>query len=577
MPSQDYSFDPTASNPDNLILNEVHSLIGTVAVIPTEGAFYREGLVVEGIMEMGSTDIVESLRPDVDYHFSPIYIKPSAVSGKDAYSYILLKGSWDRVNITYQCVGGPTGADNDLLTKVASSIFDRESIVEWLSITGTDSYNPRSRNPLLAEVSELEIFNSGMERINETLAKLVPGGSDKATNVQVTNLEVRQTSLETAQSGITVEFDGIKHDFADIQELFAYLEDLVLRGKRYNIAENGGFVYHSDTPTTNHLITHGLNTEDVDVTVWVFDADTKTYKYSVLVSNTIVDVNSVNIVTNVDTDLLVVVRPITVADGGYIHTSTAPETIHVIDHNLNSGFISANVWVMNDNGNWEWALLPLRVINNNRVIVELTEAKDVKVVVQRPLPNAYIYKSPSAAQNHRITHDLYTPQVGVYIWERNDDGTYSTALPSSSMTASNIIDVQLDQPRIIKVVVQPALIQSPTFEQDYAQKHTLLEDRMDQIQNLFYSLEQLINDIGSSGNGGSLGNLSGIKYQSTIPALSHLVPHGLDDDMVDVVLWVEHDDGVFYNDDAKVAMVDDNTVRITLVEPANIRARITKM
>jgi hypothetical protein len=100
---------------------------------------------------------------------------------------------------------------------------------------------------------------------------------------------------------------------------------------------------------------------------------------------------------------------------------------------------------------------------------------------------------------------------------------------------------------------------------------------MDQIQNLFYSLEQLINDIGSSGNGGSLGNLSGIKYQSTIPALSHLVPHGLDDDMVDVVLWVEHDDGVFYNDDAKVAMVDDNTVRITLVEPANIRARITKM
>lgn len=174
MPSQDYSFDPTASNPDNLITLEVHPLVGTVAVIPLQGAFYREGLVVEGIMEMGVNDIIETLRPDLDYLFSPLFIRPSAVAGKDAYSYILLKGEWDRVKISYQCVGGEHGIDRDLLTKISELSFDRTKIAKWLEITGTDSYNPRSRNPVLAEASELEILNAGMQRINEALERLTP-------------------------------------------------------------------------------------------------------------------------------------------------------------------------------------------------------------------------------------------------------------------------------------------------------------------------------------------------------------------------------------------------------------------
>lgn len=572
MPSQDYSFDPTASNPDNLITLEVHPLVGTVAVIPLQGAFYREGLVVEGIMEMGVNDIIETLRPDLDYLFSPLFIRPSAVAGKDAYSYILLKGEWDRVKISYQCVGGEHGIDRDLLTKISELSFDRTKIAKWLEITGTDSYNPRSRNPVLAEASELEILNAGMQRINEALERLTPSNGEKATNQQVTTLEIRQSALETIQGNISIEFDGIQSNFTDIRELFTYLEALVLRGKNTNITNNGGFVYHSETVTNTHVIVHGLDTTDIDATVWVFDDISKTYYHSTLIENSIVDNNTITLVSDTPVDLLVVVRPVSVADGGFIYESTLEETTHFIQHNLSSGFISGNVWVDDGNGGWVWAVVPLRIIDNNRVVVELTEARKVRVVLQKPLPNAFIYKSPSAAQNHRVTHDLYTPQVGVYVWEQNPDGTYSTALPSTSITAPNVIDVVLDSPRIIKVVVQPALVLEPSFEQEYDQKHTLLEDRMDQLQNLFYNLEQLLQDIRD--NGGGTGTLLDFRYESAVPALVHVITHSLDSNAVDVTLWVQHTDGSYHNDDAKISMLDDNTIRVTLTEPAMIRARI---
>lgn len=94
---------------------------------------------------------------------------------------------------------GEHGIDRDLLTKISELSFDRTKIAKWLEITGTDSYNPRSRNPVLAEASELEILNAGMQRINEALERLTPSNGEKATNQQVTTLEIRQSALETIQ------------------------------------------------------------------------------------------------------------------------------------------------------------------------------------------------------------------------------------------------------------------------------------------------------------------------------------------------------------------------------------------
>lgn len=574
MPSQDYNFDPTGVNPDNRVNNEVHAIDGSIAVIPFHGAFYREGLVVEASLIMGGNTITEILRRDADYVFSPLYVRPSAVSGKDAYSYILLRGEWDSVKLTYQAVGGMYGTDTDLLTKVANAVIDRTNITAWLTITGSDSYHPSSRNPIEQKVSEIEVMNSGLGRIYEAIEKLVPGQGEKATNQQVTALEVRQTELTTRQDTVTTRFDGIQSDFTDIRELFGYLEDLVLRGDRANVAENGGYIYRSNGALLEHNIAHNLNAPHVDVTVWVFDGVNKLYRHSTLVECVMVDENNVLIRNTVPDELLVIVRPVSVANGGFIYESTVPALTHIVDHNLNTGFVSANVWVEQPNGEWVWAVLPIRLINNNRALVELDEARNIKAVIQRPLPNAFIFKSGSAEITHRVVHDLYSPFVGVSVWEKNVDGTYRTGLLSTSMIASSALDVVLDEPKVIKVVVQPALISSVSFEQDMTQKHTLLEDRMDQVQSLFYSLETLINDIESSGTG--IIN-RGVTYESPAPTMTHTVTHGLNDDAVDVVLWVEHEDGLYYKDDAKISMLDNNTIAVSLVEAASIRVRISKI
>jgi len=60
-------------------------------------------------------------------------------------------------------------------------------------------------------------------------------------------------------------------------------------------------------------------------------------------------------------------------------------------------------------------------------------------------------------------------------------------------------------------------------------------------------------------------------YASTGPALTHTLAHGLNTNFVTVAIWVQHTDGLYYNDIVPLTQTDANTVVATLAVAANVK------
>lgn len=66
----------------------------------------------------------------------------------------------------------------------------------------------------------------------------------------------------------------------------------------------------------------------------------------------------------------------------FTFTSVAPALQHAVVHNLNSGLVSVDVWTKGDDGLYRNDIVAVTLTDANTVTVDLTEARDVKVVVQ---------------------------------------------------------------------------------------------------------------------------------------------------------------------------------------------------
>lgn len=66
----------------------------------------------------------------------------------------------------------------------------------------------------------------------------------------------------------------------------------------------------------------------------------------------------------------------------FTYTSAAPALQHVVQHDLNSGLVSVDVWTKDDLGVYRNDIVAVSLTNANTVTIDLTEARDVKVVVQ---------------------------------------------------------------------------------------------------------------------------------------------------------------------------------------------------
>ena len=69
-------------------------------------------------------------------------------------------------------------------------------------------------------------------------------------------------------------------------------------------------------------------------------------------------------------------------DQRFTFASAAPALQHVVAHGLNSGMVSVDVWTKGDDGLFRNDIVAVTLTDANTVTIDLTEARDVKVVVQ---------------------------------------------------------------------------------------------------------------------------------------------------------------------------------------------------
>lgn len=218
MPASDYAYDPTGASAANLITNEATPFNGATdkSVFTQHGPFFGPSMSVRGRNGAGPW---ETLKPNEDYFFSPIFIEASAATGQEIFSYVVVKDAYTEIDLTYQALGQYN--DDVLLAWITANTFDRSSLIEWMKVDGAAAtYHPLVRDPDVIGKNVLEMINIGLEKIRVAinnpfsttvmtaaeLTQLQAAISDAASKLYVDDLHTR-TSIapSAATSGLPVD------------------------------------------------------------------------------------------------------------------------------------------------------------------------------------------------------------------------------------------------------------------------------------------------------------------------------------------------------------------------------------
>lgn len=215
MPAIDYPYDPGMEEAGNRITGEVHNVNvnNDRSVFPLHHPFFKDETTfqVEGDDGTGYRVLQES----VDFTFSPHYSGVSASTGIEAFTYILLIKSFNRVRLNYHAVG--RYEDKELLNEInARGSFDRSSLFEWAKFKGSMLNGIAiTRDPTLREMSLEEILVEQMQGIRDAL------GNPYSQSYMV-NILPRLSSLEAAVSQLPSagDLDQLR-DRPDAEEISA--------------------------------------------------------------------------------------------------------------------------------------------------------------------------------------------------------------------------------------------------------------------------------------------------------------------------------------------------------------------
>jgi len=562
------TYDETAGAAANRF-TEVHDTLRTVGIFPTRGAFYKHTLVLEG-NDLAQTAGWVPLKENLDYHFSPLFLPLTSMTSREVHTYLVSNNRFRYIRVTYQAVGGyvDTILVNAIQEEMVKPTFDKSSPQHWLDFRGNERYQREFRRPLLKNDQLCAALTDGVSAIAETVKGLTPENSTSATLVQVTEVELRQQTVEQKQSVVRSEFNAIDQSFKDSSEEYASLKKTIEDGYYTQYENVDGYSYYSRLPATEHIVTHALNSFDLDVQFWAEDDDGT---FAVPITNaTMTDANTVMVTSDVPIRLRACIRR--VISNGFVYESLTAKTNHPILHELNSGFLSSCVWVKR-NGLWTQDMTRVTTLDNNNALVETDFPSTVKVVLQKPLANAYIVKLESTSALENINHLLNTGFVTVTVWVHDGAGIYRNDLTKISMSSLNTVAVSSSGNSGMKVVVQPVVEDSPSAAGLARVEHAVVLDKQDRLtldlSALAASMEAL-RVVVLDGKSGTF------DYSSTQPSTVHTINHKLGDNFVSAVIWVQDTDLVWRRDAVRVDRVNADTISITLSVSCMVEARVSR-
>lgn len=163
-----YPLDITGENPNNLVVNEEHTLGNrAIRAFPTSyGGFFTESVVVK---EKSTQRILEK---NVDYYCSQIYDIPSARYGKEICSVIVVKNQAvdSNVQVTYQALGGPWSTSQQAIVNMFNSLGVDDRPVKWGDILNKPTgFNPAPHLHDVGDVYGFEYIVAELERIRQAI------------------------------------------------------------------------------------------------------------------------------------------------------------------------------------------------------------------------------------------------------------------------------------------------------------------------------------------------------------------------------------------------------------------------
>ena len=174
-----YPIDPTAVNPNNKIVGEVHDLgVGiNRAIVPNYSAFYSESLVVR------VEDRVDPLVPNEHYIAAQLHADATASLNREVCMAVVIKDQnvMGKITLEYQTVGGDFSISVDALRRAIEDEDLDERTVSWGDIIARPSAYPPA--PHLHDIGDLYGFEYVVEALEALRAAILIG--DEATHEEI--------------------------------------------------------------------------------------------------------------------------------------------------------------------------------------------------------------------------------------------------------------------------------------------------------------------------------------------------------------------------------------------------------
>ena len=168
LPIMRFELDPTGTNPDNLIVNEPHSLVNRPirAIAPTYGPFFTDSLKV---YDGGSQQL---LVRGTHYQTAELLQDATVQYGKEICSVILIIDAnvATVVNIDYQVLGGYFTNDSTAIANLYSTIINDNRPVAWEALLNKPlEYSPSLHRHLVEDIYGFEPIVASIERLRNAI------------------------------------------------------------------------------------------------------------------------------------------------------------------------------------------------------------------------------------------------------------------------------------------------------------------------------------------------------------------------------------------------------------------------
>jgi hypothetical protein len=163
-----YAYDPTGTNPDNLVVNETHILATspTRSVSPIYGAFFTESVKV-------FDDVTDALlTKNVQYVCVELLKEPTEHLGKELCALILILDRTvnSSVRINYQVLGGHYQNQVDNMVKLYNAVIKDARPVNFSEIINKPNfYPPTLHQHILDDIYGFGPVVNALERIRQAI------------------------------------------------------------------------------------------------------------------------------------------------------------------------------------------------------------------------------------------------------------------------------------------------------------------------------------------------------------------------------------------------------------------------